>query len=166
VAPSAVQSRNRPSVAYRRIVVPLVARRESEAAVALAAELAGDRGSTIEAVVVIEVPPELPLEAHMREEEAAAKRTLEEARAIGETRGVTVRTRTLRSRLAGEAIVGEAERAGADLVVLRAARKEPCRPRGRIFGRTVDHVLKHAPCRVMVAAPPPSDEARPPARLT
>ena len=123
---------------------------------ALAAELAEDRGSTITAVVVIEVPPELPLEAHMLEEEGAAKRTLEAARAIGAARGVNVRTQTLRARLAGEAVVAEAEASGADLVVLRAPRRAVGR-RGTIFGKTVDHVLKHAPCRVMVATPPLSE---------
>jgi basic amino acid/polyamine antiporter, APA family len=137
--------------------VPLDAGVESETAMELAAELADDRGSTITAVVAIEVPPELPLEAHMLEEEGAAKRTLEAARAIGASRGVNVRTQTLRARLAGEAVVAEAEASGADLVVLRAPRRRPLGRRGRIFGKTVDHVLKHAPCRVMVAAPRPSD---------
>ena len=125
---------------------------------ALAAELADDNGSRITAVVVVEVPAALPLEAHMLEEEAEAKRALEDARAIGYARGVSVRTRTLRARLAGEAIVEEAERAHADLVVLRAPRSER---RRKVFGRTVDYVLKHAPCRVMVAAPPSSACAKP-----
>ena len=133
--------------------MPLDAGAESETAMALAAELADDRGSTITAVVTIEVPPELPLEAHMLEEEGAAKRTLEVARAIGASRGVSVRTQTLRARLAGEAVVAEAKALGADLVVLRAPRRKALGRRGRIFGKTVDHVLKHAPCRVMVAAP-------------
>jgi nucleotide-binding universal stress UspA family protein len=92
----------------------------------------------------------------MLDEEAAAKRVLEEARAIGGSRGVPVKARTLRARLAGEAIVAEANAARADLVVLRAPRKRGLRRRGRIFGKTVDYVLKHTPCRVMVAAPPSS----------
>jgi basic amino acid/polyamine antiporter, APA family len=146
----------RSGLAYRRIVVPLVAGVESETAMALAAELAADRGSTITAIVVVEVPAALPLNAHMLQEEAEAKRTLEDARAIGYARGVRVRTQTLRARLAGEAIVAEADDASADLLVLRAVRKQWARRRGRMFGKTVDYVLKHAPCRVMVAAPPPS----------
>jgi nucleotide-binding universal stress UspA family protein len=156
MAVRAVRSVRGPGLAYRRIVVPLDAGVESETAMALAAELADDRGSTITAVVAIEVPPELPLEAHMLEEERDAKRTLEAARAIGAARGVNVRTQTLRARQAGEAVVAEAEASGADLVVLRAPRRAVDR-RGRIFGKTVDHVLKHAPCRVMVAALPPSE---------
>ena len=56
--------------------------------------------------------------------------------------------RVVRARHAGRAIVEEAERRQAEIVVLGA-------PRGRhraIFGNTVDYVLKNAPCRVMVAA--------------
>ena len=138
---------------YRRILVPLVPDEESETAVALAAELAGEYGSTITAVVVIEVPPALPLEAHMFEEEAAAKRALEDARAIASLRGVRVRARILRARVAGEAIVDEAGDAEVDVIVLRAPRSGR---RWKMFGRTVDHVLKHAPCRVMVDAPRPA----------
>lgn len=119
---------------------------------ALAAELADDHGSTITAVVVVEVPATLPLDAHMLEDEVAAKGVLEEARAIGYARGVNVHTRVLRARLAGEAIVEEAEQCQTDLVVLRAPRSGL---RRRLFGKTANFVLKHAPCRVMVEAPPP-----------
>jgi basic amino acid/polyamine antiporter, APA family len=152
MAVRAAELRRRHALAYRRILVPLVAGVESETAMALAAELADDRRSTITAVVVVEVPAELPLEAHMLAEEAEAKRALEDARAIGYSRGVAVRTQVLRARLAGEAIVDEAGRSEADAVVLRAPRSGR---RWRMFGKTVDYVLKHAPCRVMVAAPLP-----------
>jgi APA family basic amino acid/polyamine antiporter len=152
VAIRAAELARRPAVVYRRILVPLVADEESETAVALAAELADDYGSTITAVVVVEVPPALPLDAHMLDEEAEAKRALEDARAIAYSRGVRVRTQILRARVAGEAIVEEAERSEADVVVLRAPRTGR---RWKMFGRTADHVLKHAPCRVMVDAPPP-----------
>ncbi len=152
MAVRAAELRRRPAVAYRRILVPLIADEESETAVALAAELADDSGSRITAVVVVEVPPALPLDAHMLEEEAAAKRALEDARAIAYARGVGVRTEVLRARVAGEAIVEEAERSKADVVVLRA----PCSGRRwKMFGKTVNHVLRHAPCRVMVDALPP-----------
>jgi nucleotide-binding universal stress UspA family protein len=61
---------------------------------------------------------------------------------------VRVVERVVRARNAGRAIVEEADRRGAEIIVLGA-------PRGRhraIFGHTVDFVLKHAPSRVMVAA--------------
>jgi APA family basic amino acid/polyamine antiporter len=151
MAVPAVALRRRPGVAYRRILVPLDAVEGPETAVALAAELADDHGARITAVVVVEVPPALPLDAHMFDEEAAAKRAFQDARAIAYAHGVDLRTHVVRARVAGEAIVDEAERCEADVVVLRAPRSTR---RWRIFGRTVDHVLKHAPCRVMVDALP------------
>lgn len=134
---------------YRRIVVPLGDDDESELGVALAAELAPEGGAAIIAVVVIEVPAELPLHAHMHDEEAMARRALEKANAIAASRGVRLRSRIVRARARGEAIVAEAEAADADLIVVRASR----RPRTALFGRTVDYVLRHAGCRVLVMRP-------------
>lgn len=138
----------RPGLAYRRIVVPLVGG-ESETSVALAAELASEQGASIIAVVVIELPAELPLEAHMLEEEVQARRLIEEARAIAGSYGVRVRGRVIRARRSGQAIVAEIEAQEADLVVLRTT---PGRPT-RLFGNTAEYVLKHASCRVLVDAP-------------
>jgi nucleotide-binding universal stress UspA family protein len=133
----------------RRILVPLAGDAESELGVALAAQLAPERRSAITAVVVIEVAAELPLDAHMEDEEAQARRALERANAIAASRGVRLRARVVRSRASGEAIVAEAEAAGADLIVVRS----PRRPGTALFGRTVDYVLKHACCRVLVMRP-------------
>jgi nucleotide-binding universal stress UspA family protein len=144
----------RPGLSYRRIVVPLDADEESEAAMALAAELADEQRTSIFAVAAIELPRQLPLEAHMLEEEAAARRVLEEARAIAASRGIRLKTRTVRTREAGKAIVAAAEDVDADLVILTAQRKPRIGRRASVFGRTVRHVLHHAPCRVLVAAPP------------
>jgi nucleotide-binding universal stress UspA family protein len=137
-------------VAYRRIVVPIAGDDDSEAGVALAAELAPEGGTSITAVVVIEVPAELPLDAHMDDEEHAARAALEKAHAIAASRGVRLRERIVRARSRGEAIVAEAEAADADLIVMRAAPRN----RKRLFGRTADYVLRHADCRVLVTAPP------------
>ena len=139
-----------PAVAleYRSILVPIVAGPESHEAVDLAARLAAERGATIVALRVIVVPLELPVDAPMLEEEAEADRLLDEARLAAETYGVRTVTRLVRARQAGRAIVDEARRRQAEIVVLGA-------PRGRhraIFGKTVDYVLKNAHCRVMVAA--------------
>jgi basic amino acid/polyamine antiporter, APA family len=154
MAQRALQTLRRPGLSYRRIVVPLDASEESEAAMALAAELADEHGTSIDAVVAIELPPQLPLEAHMLEEEAAARRVLEDARAIAGSCGLRVRTRVVRARQAGEAIVAAAEEVDADLIVMNAPRKTRLGRRASIFGRTVRHVLHHAPCRVLVATTP------------
>jgi nucleotide-binding universal stress UspA family protein len=152
MAVPALRPLREPGLSYRRLIVPVIGGPESGSAVELAAQLASERGAVISAVAVVEIPPRLPLDAHMLEEEAEARRVLEDARAIAAVRGVRVRTSVLRAREAGEAIVDEVRRFQADLVVLRAPRAG--RPR-RIFGKTVEYVLVHAPCRVLVAAPTP-----------
>jgi nucleotide-binding universal stress UspA family protein len=145
----------RPGVSYRRILVPLVDSEHSEQAMAIACQLAENHGAGVTAVTVIEVPVELPLDAHMTEEEAHAKHVLDDARAIGDLYGVSAVGRILRSRAAGEAIVEEAAHAATEIIVLRAPRKRRSTRAVQVFGKTVDYVLKHAPCRVMVAASPP-----------
>jgi APA family basic amino acid/polyamine antiporter len=140
---------------YRNVLVPVVWRRESEAAVDLACRLAAERGGSIVALTVIEVPLELPLDATLPgNAERKAHDLLDEARAIGDAYGVDVVGRLARARRAGRAIVDEAERRNSEIIVMGAPRRDLHRRRGRIFGGTVDFVLKNAPCRVMVAAAP------------
>jgi nucleotide-binding universal stress UspA family protein len=137
-------------VVYRRIVVPLAGDDDSEAGVALAAELAPESGASITAVFVIEVPAELPLDAHMQDDEETARAALEKAHAIAASRGVRLRERIVRARSRGEAIVAEADAVDADLVVMRA-----CTRRSKqLFGKTAFYVLRHARCRVLVTTPP------------
>jgi APA family basic amino acid/polyamine antiporter len=135
---------------YRQVLVPLVAGHESEEALEVACRLAAERRSTIVAVYVIELPLEVPLDAYVPDEVALADQLLDEARGIGDTYGVHVISRIVRGRNAGKAIVEEATRRQAEIIVMGAPRKE--RRRGPVFGRTVDYVLKHAPCRVLVGA--------------
>jgi len=139
-----------PAVAleYRAILVPIVSGHEAHEAIDLAARLAAERGSTIVALRVIVVPMELPLEAEMAAEEAEADQLLDEARLAAYAYGVRTVDRVVRARNAGRAIVDEARRRQAEIVVLGAPRLH----HRAIFGKTVDYVLKNAPCRVMVAA--------------
>jgi APA family basic amino acid/polyamine antiporter len=146
-----------PAVAleYRNVLVPIVWRRESEAAVDLACRLASERGGAIVALTVIEVPLELPLDAPSSDKaEHKANELLDEARAIGDAYGVDVVGRLVRARRAGRAIVDEAKRRNSEIIVMGTPRRDVHRRRGPIFGGTVDFVLKNAPCRVMVAAAP------------
>jgi nucleotide-binding universal stress UspA family protein len=154
VATRPLRRARRHRVDYRRIVVPLVRDDEFDAAVALAAELAAEARASITAVVVIEITAELPLEAHMDDEEAAARTALERARAISGRHGVRLRARVVRARALGEAIVAEADAAEADLIVVCVRRTEQFVRSAPVFDKTVDFVLRHASCRVLVAAPP------------
>ncbi|MDQ5820903.1 MAG: universal stress protein [Actinomycetota bacterium] len=136
---------------YRSILVPVVGGPQSDEAMDVACRLATERRATIAALSVIELPLELPLDARVEEQEDRADEQLDEARAIGDSYGVDVATRLVRARKAGRAIVDEATRRQTEIIVMGS-------PRGgrrvgkAIFGDTVDFVLKHAPCRVMVAA--------------
>ena len=131
--------------AYRRLLVPVVDNAVSLRAVEVACRLAADRHASLEVLSVIEVPPLLPLEAHMLDEEVAAHRLLERAEAIADLRGVPVSVRLVRARDAGSAIAELVDGSAAELVVLGAER----RARGGL-GSTVRHVLAKSRCRVML----------------
>jgi nucleotide-binding universal stress UspA family protein len=137
---------------YRRLLVPVLPGRASDDALDVAASLAAERGAHIAAVTVLEIPLELPLDTELPVEERYANRELDEARAIGASYGISVIPRLLRSRSAGAAIVEEAARRGSEIIVIGAPRKDVGRRKRAVFGGTVDYVLKHAPCRVMVTA--------------
>jgi APA family basic amino acid/polyamine antiporter len=139
-----------PAVAleYRNILVPVKPGRASEEAIDLACRLAADRGAVLAAVSVVVVPLELPLDASLEEEEHRAYEALDAASAIAELYGVTATERLIRARHAGRAIVDEATRRHSEIIVMGAPRAT----RARVFSDTVDFVLKHAPCRVMVVA--------------
>jgi len=135
---------------YRSILVPVKPGRMSQEALDVACRLATQRRATIAALAVVVVPLEMPLDSTLPDEEAEAYEVLDAARAIGELYGVDVIERLVRARSAGRAIVDEAARRGTEIIVMGAPRRD--RPRRTIFSDTVDFVLKHAPCRVMVAA--------------
>jgi basic amino acid/polyamine antiporter, APA family len=139
------------TVEYRTIVVPVKRTEESEEALVAAARLAAERGATVAIVHVIEVPLSLPLDAQLPEEEDTAEDLLDDAQALVESYGVRAVTRLLRARKAGPAIVDDARRRDAELVLLGAPRHAVAERR-RVFGGTVDYVLRESPCRVLVAA--------------
>ena len=135
---------------YRRLLVPVIWGRASDEALDVACGLAAERGATISAITVIEVPLGLPISTELADEEARAHRELTDARAIGDSYGVTVLERLVRARSAGRAIVEEAERRSSELIVIGTPRRGVGRKAA--LGSTVDYVLRNAPCRVMVAA--------------
>ncbi len=137
---------------YRRILVPIVPGRASDEATDVACRLAAERGSRIIAVIVLEIPLDRPLGDEIAELERMANRELDEAAAIGDSYGIPVLGRLERARSAGPAIVAEAEARQAEIIVLGSPRRELIASRGAVFGKTVDYVLKHAPCRTLVVA--------------
>ena len=139
--------------AFRRILVPMKLGDIGEEMVATAVALAKESGARIDAITVVEVPRERLLAGELPADVAErAAASVAEARALGEENGVEVNAEAVNARSIGHAIVEEAERRGADLIVLGSSSR--WRRQSRFFSPTVDHVLKHAPCEVLVVAFP------------
>jgi APA family basic amino acid/polyamine antiporter len=145
-------SENLPETHFSSILVPMKLGLIGEEMVATAVKLAQERGAKIEALHVIRVPLDRPLEEEVGDEDERAAASLAEAQLLGADYGVEVEGETVRARSIGEAIVNEAERSGADLIVLGSAPR--WRRQSRFFSPTVEYVLRKAPCEVLVVAFP------------
>lgn len=137
---------------YRKLLVPVVGGHPSDAAMDLACSLSAERGARIVALNVVEIPLDRSLTDEFPELERAANRELDQATAVGDSYGVRVLTRLERAYSAGPAIVVEAEARGIEIIVLGSPRRGLTARQQAVFGRTVDYVLKHASCRVLVTA--------------
>jgi nucleotide-binding universal stress UspA family protein len=138
---------------FERILVPMKIGDIGEEMIATAIALAKERGAQIEAITVVRVPRKYSLEGELPPDVAArVDASLEEARALGLDHGVEVHGDVVRARSIGHAIVDEAERRHADLIVLGSSPR--WRRQSRFFSPTVDFVLRKAPCEVLVVAFP------------
>ena len=83
-----------PGAEFARVLVPMKLGDIGEEMVATAVALAKERNATVEAIYVVRVPREFPLEGPLPPEVAErAELSLEEARALGEDNDVVVETR-------------------------------------------------------------------------
>ncbi len=158
---------------FGSILVPIFGTGLDDDIVQTAGRLAGPehddletKGAVIEAIWVFEVPMALPLDASLPEAQVLRARTaLARAKEVGEEyEGVTVATALVRARRAGQGIVSEARRRGVEAIVLAA--EEPSRVRGggrfgaaggpldNYVGEVTKYVIRKAPCRVILTAPP------------
>jgi APA family basic amino acid/polyamine antiporter len=138
---------------FKRILVPMKLGVIGEEMVATAIALAKERGARVEAITVVQVPRERALDAPLPADVArAAADSIAEATALGEENEVEVHADAVHARSIGHAIVDEAERRQVDLIVLGSSPR--WRRQSRFFSPTVDHVLKHAHCEVLVVAFP------------
>ena len=148
---------------FTKILVPMKLGEIGEEMVATAVKLAQERGASVDALHVIRVPLDRPIDAEMLEEEERAAASLAEAQLLGADHGVQVNGHTVRARSIGQAIVEEAARNGVDLIVLGSSPR--WRRQSRFFSPTVDYVLKKAPAEVLIVAFPEGvlEEERAPA---
>ena len=142
-----------PRADFERILVPMKLGDIGEEMVATAIALAKETDAEVQAITVVRVPRRFPLEGEFPPEIAVrVDASLEEARGLGEDHGVEVKTDVVRARSIGHAIVEEAQMRDADLIVLGSSSR--WRRQSRFFSPTVDFVLRHAHCEVMVVAFP------------
>jgi APA family basic amino acid/polyamine antiporter len=139
-------------VEFGRVLVPVKLGAIGEEMVATAIALAKERGAEVHAVYVLKVPLEHELDAPLPELEEQAAASLAEAALLGDDEGVRVETSSVRSRSIGRSIVDAARERGADLIVLGSSPR--WRRQSAFFSPTVDYVLTHAPCEVLVVAFP------------
>jgi APA family basic amino acid/polyamine antiporter len=182
LVPEAALRGERREAEYGSILVPLSGSPLDDDIIQTAGRLAAeedaeafekDKGATIEALWIFEVPMSLPIDAALPEAQLKqARAALARAKAVGEEyEGVEVATATVRARRAGQAIVDEAKRRGVQAVVLAA--EEPSKIRGGALlggrggplddfvGEATKYVLAKAPCQVILTAPPASDARAP-----
>src|SRR5262249_34287497 len=135
-----------PQAEFSKILVPMKLGEIGEEMVATAVKLAQERGAIVEALFVIRVPLDEPLDAPMYDAEEQAAASIAEAAALGADHDVKVVGRTVRARSIGEAIVKEAEHSQVDLIVLGSSPR--WRRQSRFFSPTVDYVLRKSPAEV------------------
>jgi basic amino acid/polyamine antiporter, APA family len=141
-----------PGADFQRGLVPMKLGPVGEEMVATAVALAKERDASVDALFVILVPLDEPLDAPMLDKEELAAASLAEAALLGEEHSVRVESVTVRARSIGQAIVDQAAEREADLIVLGSSPR--WRRQSAFFSPTVDFVLRHAPCEVLVVAFP------------
>jgi len=171
-----------PEVAFRNILVPVFGTKLDDDIVSTAGRLAaaeqeessGDDGETrLDIVYVIEIPLTLPLDAELPPDvEEEAQRALKRAGDVGEEyEDVKVVPQVIRARDVGAGIVEAARSSGAEAIVIGG--EPPSRIKGGAMlggigaakpaeiGSATEYVLKKAPCRVLLTAPPEDAQGEP-----
>jgi APA family basic amino acid/polyamine antiporter len=170
--PEASLKKQPSEVEFSTILVPVFGTQLDDDIVSTAGRLAdaevekGERPPRLEVVYVAELPLTVPLDAPLPTEvQEQADRALERAREIGdEYENVEVTTKLVPARSMGAGIIDEARSKGVEVIVMGG--EPPTRIRGGAvlggiggarpdeIGEVTEYVLKRAPCRVLLTAPP------------
>ena len=144
-------------VVYDQLLVPVRDTAVSEEMMVLACQLATERKSSIDALYVIEVPLNLPIDASLPEERERARLVLERAAHAADMFNVKLTPVVVTARSAGKAIVETAIERRSEVIVLGSQGKR--RIADRVFGRTIDHVLNNLPCEAIINVIPKTTAA-------
>ena len=133
---------------FQNMLVPVNGTAADEETIKLACRLAKPDKAKICVVNVIPIERTLPLDAEMEDEVEKAERILDRMEAVATEQGYTVETDLLQARGVGPTIVDEAVEREADLILMGVEYK---RHYGQFsLGTVIPHVLKNAPCRVIL----------------
>ncbi|HWI97055.1 MAG TPA: amino acid permease [Solirubrobacterales bacterium] len=162
-------------VAFRNILVPVFGTKLDDDIVGTAGRLAaaeqeeaesGEDPTRLDLVYVIEVPLTLPLDAELPAEiEESAQRALKRASDVAEEYAdVKVTAEVVRARGVGAGIVESARRYNSEAIVIGGEPPTKIKGGARLggigaakpaeIGAATEYVLKKAPCRVLLTAPP------------
>ncbi|MGH2993266.1 MAG: amino acid permease [Solirubrobacterales bacterium] len=172
--PAAALAKPEPDVEYASILVPIFGTELDDDIVGTAGRLAAAAepdstdgvGSRLDVIYVLDLPLTVPLHAPPpRERAERAEAALRRAREVGEEyESVEVATEVVPARSVGSGIVETARRRGVEAIVMGG--EPPTRVRGgailggigaarpREVGEVTEYVLRKAPCRVLLTAPP------------
>jgi len=176
--PEASLKKKPAEVEYSTILVPIFGTELDDDIISTAGRLAdaeveeGERPPQLDIVYVVELPLTVPLDAPLpKGVRERADRALERAREIAdEYENVEVTTRLIPARSVGAGIVQEARDNVAEVIVMGG--EPPTRVRGGAIlggiggarpdeiGEVTEYVLRKAPSRVLLTAPPEAEPAR------
>jgi APA family basic amino acid/polyamine antiporter len=186
--PAEALAKRRPEIEYGNILVPVFGTKLDDDIVATAGRLAdaeveeGETPPRLEVIFVAERPLTVPIDSPLpKAQQEKAARALKRAKEVAEEYdSVDVHTDLVPARQVGAAIIDEANRRDAEVIIMGA--EPPTRIRGGAVlggigaarpdevGKVTEYVMRKAPCRVLLTAPPddsgpvtatPDDEADP-----
>jgi APA family basic amino acid/polyamine antiporter len=137
-------------IEYESVLVVFDEARYSSEAMSTAVQLAARRRRGIHVLVTVSVPPNLPIDAAMPEEEQRAQAAIDRARVRGGRR-VSGHWEKVRPGGTGRRIVDEARTIKARAIVMGMP---PRRAGATLFGKTLETVLAERPCRVIITTAP------------
>jgi APA family basic amino acid/polyamine antiporter len=172
VVPEASLKKQPAEVEYSTILVPVFGTKLDDDIVSTAGRLAdaevqeGMEPPRLDVVYIAELPLTVPLDSPLpKQVREQAEKALERAQEVGdEYENVKVTTKLIPARSMGSGIIEEASDMGAEVIVMGG--EPPTRVRGgailggiggarpKEIGEVTEYVLKRAPCRVLLTAPP------------
>jgi nucleotide-binding universal stress UspA family protein len=133
---------------FHNILVPVSGTEVDEEAIKLACRLAKKDKARLMAAYVIPIDRTLPLDAELEAEVEKAESILDHMENIAAGENCSLETDLLQARDAAPTIVDEAIQHEADLIVIGTTYQKRF---GQFsLGDIIPHVLKHAPCRVIL----------------